>query len=175
MTSKQRLSAALVTAAALAIASVAVAAGARPPDAARSTAGASPGPAFPEGVYRVKRSRQDVLRVWPNANAAMLRALTGTVTFTFEHGVFSAILTGGGTAGCRRGDGRYSTKGRAVMVRWTSFHECPLFDAPTPGPWHRVAWTFDGDNLRLRLMESAPPAERVTWESNPLVRIGGRP
>ena len=95
MTSKKRLSAALVTAAALAILSAAVAGGTGSPGAARSMARISPGPAFPEGVYRFKRSRQDILRVWPNADATMLRALSGTLTFTFEHGVFSAALTAG--------------------------------------------------------------------------------
>src|SRR5262245_63853886 len=128
MTSKKRLSAALVTTAALAIVSAGVAAGAGPPGVTRATVRLSPGPAFPEGAYRFKRSRQDILRIWPNANATFLRALSGTVTFTFDHGVFSAVLTGGGTANCRRADGRYSATGRIVTARWTNFHGCPIFE-----------------------------------------------
>src|SRR5262245_45056709 len=173
MTSKKRLSAALVTTAALAIVSAGVAAGAGPPGVTRATVRLSPGPAFPEGVYRFKRSRQDVLRVWPNADATTLRALSGTLTFTFEHGVYTAVLSGGGTADCRRGEGRYSTKGRTMTARWTSFYGCPLFVASSAPV--RLQWTYDGDKLRFRLTDPGPPTVRITWESNPFVRIGGRP
>jgi hypothetical protein len=173
MTTKTRLGAALVTAAALAILSAAAASGAGHAGRKSSAASASPKPAFPEGVYRFKRSRQDILRVWPNADPTMLQALSGTLTFTFEHGAFSAVLAGGGRPDCRHGEGRYSAKGRIVTARWTSFDGCPIFEAPSAPV--RLTWAYDGKNLRFRLADAGTPSMRVTWESNPFVRIGGRP
>jgi hypothetical protein len=173
MTTKKRASAAVVTAVALAAVSAAVAAGAAPADNARSTASASAKPAFPEGVYRFKRSRRDILRVWPNADATTLQTHSGTLTFTFEHGSFSAVLAAGGVPDCRRGEGRYSANGQIVTARWTNFYRCPIFHAPSDPV--RLQWAYDGENLRFRLAEPGRPTDRVTWESNTFVRIGGRP
>src|SRR5262245_58790249 len=173
MTSKQGLSAALVTGAALAILLAAGAAGVGASEEARSSASKMPAQPFPEGVYRFKRTRGDILRVWPNAGATMLQALAGTLTFTFDDGAFSAVLAGGGTPSCRRGAGRYSAKGGIVTAQWTNFYGCPIFTAPSVPV--RLRWAYDGEQLRFRLNGSGAPSVRVTWESNPFVRIGGRP
>ena len=173
MTTKERLSTAVVAAAALAILSAGVAAGAGSSGKARSTTSASPRPAFPEGVYRFKRSRQDILRIWPNADATTLQTHSGTLTFTFRHGALSGVLAGGGRPGCRRGEGRYFVRGGIVTTWWTNFYGCPIWDAPSDPV--RLRWAYDGANLRFRLTEPGTPVARVTWESNTFVRIGGRP
>jgi hypothetical protein len=124
---------------------------------------------FPEGVYRFERSREDILRVWPNADRSSLQAHRGTVTFTFRRGAFSAVLAGGGTPGCRRGDGRYSVDGQILTTSWTTFHGCPFFEGPTPPL--RLRWTYDGTTLRFKLAQPGTPTDHVAWESNPFVRI----
>jgi hypothetical protein len=82
------------------------------PSGCRATAtpgvrsGAAPAEtAFPQGVFRGKRTDADILRVWPNADAGELRANTATVTFTFKNGTFGIVLSDGGVPGCRRGEG----------------------------------------------------------------------
>jgi TRAP-type C4-dicarboxylate transport system substrate-binding protein len=133
---------------------------------------AARGAGFPEGVYRFKRTRADILRVWPNADSMSLRFLAGTVTVTFRHGEFDFVLSGGGVPNCRHANGRYSLEGQILTARWTNFFGCPLLDAPLSLPPNRLRWSNDGVGLRFRFVQPTSPIGRVTWESNPLVRIG---
>src|SRR5262245_53073303 len=101
MTRCKRLSAALVTAAALAIPTPGAVAAKGTPDTPQ---------AFPEGVYRAKITRDDILRAWPNADDLAFRSLAGTWTHTFRGGSWSQVISTGGMPGCRRVDGRYSVE-----------------------------------------------------------------
>lgn len=133
----------------------------------RKTAGKA---RFPEGVFRARRTRADIRRVWPNAGDQDLRYNVATVTFTFREGAFRLRLTAGGVAGCRQGDGRFSANGQTMVVTLTDAHGCPL-------PWklpHKVKlrWSYDGDTLRFRLAQPAYPLDHVVWEAVALTRIG---
>jgi hypothetical protein len=126
---------------------------------------------FPEGVYRVRRTRADVLRIWPNAGEADLRAFTALATLTFEKGRFDLVLSGGGIPGCRHANGTYSTAGQFVSMIWTDFHGCPKFDGQAPSPPEKLRWSTDTKTLTLRTTGPAFVITRVTWEAKPWVRI----
>jgi TRAP-type transport system periplasmic protein len=132
-------------------------------------AGSSARAGFPEGVYRHRRTREDILRVWPNAPAASVRLLAATVTVAFADGRFDFVLSAGGVPGCRHGEGRYSVTGQYLTLKWTSDYGCPLTEVPSPPL--RLRWSSDGKALSIRVDRPAFPLDLVTWESKPFVRI----
>jgi TRAP-type C4-dicarboxylate transport system substrate-binding protein len=139
--------------------------------AGRHTSGAFQRAAtFPEGVYRFRRTKSDILRVWPDADTTSIRLLSATETMTFHHGNFSALLSGGGVPGCRHGDGHYTTSGHLLTVTWTDFHGCKYFRTPSDSVTLR--WTYDGKALHFRTVGAQRPADHATWEATPFVRIG---
>ena len=144
---------------------VAVPKGCLAPRLARSSGRAG----FPEGVYRHRRTHEDILRVWPNAPAASVRALAATVTVAFDDGRFDFVLSAGGVPGCRHGEGRYSVRGQHLTLSWTSDHGCPLTQVPSPPL--KLGWSSDGKALSIRVVRPAFPLDLVTWESKPFVRI----
>ena len=124
---------------------------------------------FPEGVFRQRRTGEDILRAWPNAGPKSVRALAATVTVTFTDGRFDFVLSDGGAPGCRHGEGVYKVTPGYVTVTFTDDHGCPLTDVPsTP---RRLRWSTDGRTLDLRIVRPAPPLDVVTWSSKPFVRI----
>ena len=126
-------------------------------------------PTFPEGVFRQRRTRDDVLRVWSNADPQSVLADVATVTLTFSDGRFDLVLSGGGVPGCRHGEGTYKATPRYVTVTFTDDHGCPLTTVPsTP---RRLRWSTDGNTLDLRIVRPAPPIDVVIWSSKPFVRI----
>lgn len=135
---------------------------------ARTTSGHSA--SFPEGVFRQRRTADDISRVWPNVDTKSAHALTATVTVTFADGRFDFVLSAGGIAGCRHGEGVYRVSGRYVTVTWTNDHGCPLTNVPSRP--RRLRWSTDGRTLELRVVRPAPPLDVVSWSSKPFVRIG---
>jgi TRAP-type C4-dicarboxylate transport system substrate-binding protein len=127
------------------------------------------GGSFPEGVFRQRRTSDDIRRAWPNVDPKSVRALAATVTVTFTGGRFDFVLSDGGVPGCRHGEGVYRATSRYVTVTFTDDHGCPITDVPsTP---RRLRWSTDGRTLDLRIVRPAPPLDVVTWSSRPFVRI----
>jgi TRAP-type C4-dicarboxylate transport system substrate-binding protein len=124
---------------------------------------------FPEGVYRARRTREDIERVWPNASAKDIRANVATATYTFKRGAFDLRLTVGGLPGCRQGDGRYTVSGQIMTVIVTDVHGCPGVKVPLRA---KLRWSYEGGTLRFRLAQSAYPLDHVVWEAVALTRIG---
>jgi TRAP-type transport system periplasmic protein len=132
--------------------------------------GATPaGTAFPEGVFRGRRTGADVRRVWPNADADALRANAATVTFTFKNGTFGIVLSDGGVPGCRHGEGTYSINGHFLTTRLLDAHGCP--GVQVPGPPLTLRWSYEDNKLRFRLVQAALPLIHVIWEAVPVERI----
>lgn len=128
------------------------------------------GASFPDGVFRQRRTADDIRRAWPNADPKIVRTLAATVTVTFKDGHFDFVLSGGGVPGCRHGEGVYRVSGRYVTVTWTNDHGCPLTNVPSDP--RRLRWSIDGKTLDLRVVRPAPPLDVVTWSSKQFVRIG---
>jgi TRAP-type C4-dicarboxylate transport system substrate-binding protein len=139
-----------------------------------TTSQGEPKPAFPQGIFRMKLSKQDILRVWPNADAESIKEATATWTDRFENGAFDVVLSDGGLPACRHLDGRYSVEGALVVARWTDFHGCPGLHAPPPGGSDPVylRWTYDGTTLRFSLAKPTDPPDVVGWTASSLLRIG---
>jgi TRAP-type C4-dicarboxylate transport system substrate-binding protein len=136
--------------------------------AARTTTSAGSEATFPEGVYRTKRTRAHILRIWPNAPESFLRENTATMTYTFEDGVFSLVLSNGGAPRCRRGDGTYVAKAEFLTAVVTDVHGCPDVEVPRR---LKVRWWYDGKALRFHVAQPVPPWERTIWEASSFVRI----
>lgn len=126
--------------------------------------------AFPEGVYRFRREREDLLRVWPNVDETMARALLGTFTVTFRDGALDVRLSGGGIPGCRRISGAYAVQGRILTVTLRNDYGCALTGLPRPPL--KLRWASEGSSLRFRVVGSATPLDRFPWETNEFLRIG---
>ena len=124
---------------------------------------------FPQGVFRGRRTDADIRRIWPNADENGLRANAAIVTFTFKEGAFQIVLSDGGLPGCRRGDGSYSTSGHFVTTRILNAHGCP--GVAVPGAPVTMRWWYADNQLRFRLVQSAPPLLHVIWEAIPVQRI----
>jgi TRAP-type C4-dicarboxylate transport system substrate-binding protein len=136
--------------------------------AARTTASAGSETTFPEGVYRTRRTRADILQSWPNAPESVVRAQTATLTWTFKGGAFSHVLTNGGAPRCRRADGTYVPKGVFLTAVVTDLHGCPGVEVPRR---LKVRWWYDGKALRFHVAQPVPPWERTIWEASSFVRI----
>jgi TRAP-type C4-dicarboxylate transport system substrate-binding protein len=136
----------------------------------RASVAAASEPAFPQGVFRGKRTRQDILRVWPNVDSASIKALAAIMTFRFEKGRFDLVLAEGGDEHCRHGDGRYELQGKFLVVWFDDLHGCP--GIKTPSDPTTLRWTYDGKTLRFSLAKPTGPLSVATWTAIPFVRIG---
>lgn len=125
--------------------------------------------AFPTGVYRFTRKREDLLRVWPNVDETLAHALLATLTFTFRGDKVDLRLSGGGLPGCRRISGRYAVQRRILTMTWTNDYGCELTTVPTR-PLN-LRWSAEGTSLRFRVVGSVSPLDRATWETNKFFRI----
>ena len=125
---------------------------------------------FPKGVYRFTRTREDMLRVWPNVDKTLARALLATLTFTFRDDTVDLRLSSGGLPGCRRISGRYAVQGRFLTMAWTKDYGCELSTVPSRPI--RLRWSSEGISLRFRAVGPLMPLDRVTWETNEFFRIG---
>lgn len=126
-------------------------------------------PAFPQGVFRGKRTRAEVLKVWPNAEPSILEGSAATLTFRFVKGAFDLVLSNGGLPGCRHGNGRYKVRGRYVTTWLEDAHGCPGVATPTPRV--KLRWTYDGKMLRFATTGPTYPLDVITWAVVPLTKI----
>ncbi len=146
----KRFSSMAVIAAVVAVTAAGVIVGARvvgggetaPADASATTADG-----FPQGVFRYRLSKEDVLRVAPQIEPRYLEDAIGTFTWTLRDGVISLVQT---DCDCSftRVDGRYAIEGDRLTVYWprrasNGVEFCASDCVET------VKWAFDGKALRI--------------------------
>ncbi len=102
---------------------------------------------FPEGVFRYRLSKQEVLRVIPDIQPRYLADAVGTFTWTLRGGVISLAQTG---CACSIPNvvGRYTIDGDRLTVSWPP--RAPNGVEFCSGDCvEEVRWTFDGAALHI--------------------------
>ncbi len=102
---------------------------------------------LPEGVFRYRLTKQDVLRVMPDIGLRLLTDATGTFTWTLRDGRIFLVQS---DCDCSftRVTGRYTSDGDRLTVHWprrasNGVEFCSADCVET------VAWAFDGEALRI--------------------------
>ena len=132
------------------------------------TSGAAP---FPEGVFRYRLSRREVLRVVPDIAPRYLADAVGTFTWTLRNGVISFRQTGC-VCSIPSAAGHYTIAGDRLTVRWPPLASngaefCSVDCVET------VRWTFDGTALHIHPV-SRKGLDVVFWGADQPWRQIGR-
>jgi hypothetical protein len=128
------------------------------PAATRTTPSADE--SFPEGVFRYRLTKQEVLRLVPDMQPRLLKDAVGTFTWTIRDGTISLHQT---DCDCTfdRISAPYTATPSLLTVTWPSKAENGA-DFCTGDCVETLSWTFDGKALRLTPLE-ATEYDIVFW------------
>jgi ABC-type transport system substrate-binding protein len=143
-----------------------------------------PVPPIPQGMYRFKLSRADVLRFDPHATSTVIQNETGVVTVNLRNGLFSYLTYAPRPMDSPMAVGIYKGHGHEVSFQ---------IQRPAPGSVlvgldgsgvFRVPaarWQFDGDALHFKLQDCGKLSRtqcegiRAIYEAHPWVKVAHLP
>lgn len=141
-----------------------------PVETARTATSTATGDAFPEGVYRYRLTKAEVLEIVPRIEKGLLEDAVGTFTWTIRDGRISLHQT---DCNCsfHRISAPYTATDSLVTVRWPARAPNGV-EFCTSDCVETVAWRFDGKALHILPLADAA-YDLVFWGAHkPWVKIG---
>jgi hypothetical protein len=118
---------------------------------------------FPQGVYRYRLSKQDVMKVVSDISPAALADSIGTFTWTLRDGVITLVQTN-----CKCTipgvKGHYEATAGRLTVRWPHYATNGV-EFCASDCVETVRWTYDGAALHIEPLTPAP-LDLVFWGAN---------
>lgn len=127
-------------------------------------AGADAEGGFPEGVYRMEITREQLQDAGVDAATAYNHAGTWTLTFADEQLIVEDVTE---AQGSQRGEGVYCVEADRVQLG-------VLGDPPSCGDFWSARWSLDGDQLRFLEVQSGHGSDELIeplFGSQPFTKI----